>query len=413
MVLANEARAAQNVAPLAWQQGLADAALVHSEDLAAHGGNCDLHNSCNGELWWKRVQRYYPGWVGLGENVATSISDPVTLHEGWMSSAGHRANILNSSFTEFGAGIALGQTNFGMLAFATEDFGSRGMPSANAYPALPGGSIMPLLGGNEGRDLKVTYYHSGGGAPQAVRALVGSACVNLSLQKGKAAYGTYAVNRAFTGSGCVPVVFEAIRSDGVRHRFPKTDAILVGVGSGGALCAERTTAVPTQDCGGGGALPTPTPSVQPTPTPTPNLSQLKKLRVVLKPGKANASKGFVQIQATLPRLLDFDPSAGPVSLQLSFGQSGDWSETLPQLCGAKPCLKPNNRSTVYRGKFGPTTNLSFSRSKDSSWIVRFASREETLGSLDPGEVQLTLSADGRTFSGTADGALKQSGLFAD
>ena len=146
LVLANEARAAQNVPPLAWNADLGDAALAHSEDLAAHGGNCDLHNSCNGELWYKRVQRYYPAWVALGENVATSISDPVQLHEGWMSSAGHRANILNSSFTEFGAGIALGQTNFGKLAFATEDFGSRGLMSASAYPALPARLDLPARG---------------------------------------------------------------------------------------------------------------------------------------------------------------------------------------------------------------------------------------------------------------------------
>ena len=98
----------------------------------------------------------------------------------------------------------------------------------------------------------MTYYHANGGAPQAVRALVGPSCVNLSLESGKAAYGTYGASRSFTGSGCVPVVFEAIRSDGTRQRFPKDDAILVGVGSGGAYCAERTTAVPTQDCGGPG-----------------------------------------------------------------------------------------------------------------------------------------------------------------
>ena len=411
-MLTNEARAAANVPPVAWNDGLGSAAVAHSEDLAAHGGNCDLHNSCNGETWWKRVQRFYPGWIGLGENVAVSVSDPVMLHQGWMDSPDHRANILNKSFTEFGAGVALGQTNFGKLAFATEDFGSRGIPSASAYPALPGGSIMPLTGGTEARDLKVSYYHSGGGAPQAVRALVGTSCVNLSLKSGKAAYGIYGTSRSFTGSGCVPVVFEAIRSDGTRHRWPKDEAILVGVGSGGALCAERTTAVPTQDCGGGGN-PTPTPTPGATPTPTPNGTQLKALKVVLKPSKQNSSTAFVQIQATLPKLTAFDPSANSVSIRLRFGESGDWSETVPQLCGGSPCLKPNKKSTVYRAKLSPTTTLSFTRGKGSTWIVRFSSREETLGELDPGMVQLTLSADGKTFAGSATGELKQSGLVAD
>jgi len=412
LVLANQDRAAQNIAPLAWNDNLAAAALEHSTDLAAHGGNCpDLHNSCNGQLWYKRVQTYYPGWVALGENVAVSVTDPVTLNDGWMASAGHRANLLDASFTDFGAAVVLGQTNFGKMAFATEDFGSIGMPSKSAYPALPAGSISPLDGGTEARDLQVTYYDGVGGAPQAVRALVGPNCVDLKLQDGKTTYGTYGVSRQFTGSGCVPVVFEAIRADGVRARFPKSDAILVGVGAGGAYCAERTTAVPTQDCGGG-TSPTPTPVAQ--PTPTPDGTQLNALHVVLKHGKSNASKGVVQFQATLPQLTDFDPTTTAISVRLRFGQSGDWSQTLPQLCGSDPCLTLNKRATAYHSSYDSPTTLSLTRSKKNGrWTVHFTARAQSLGTLDSGAVDLTMSVDGATFTGSADGQLKKTGLVAD
>ncbi|MEW6269229.1 MAG: CAP domain-containing protein [Thermodesulfobacteriota bacterium] len=410
LVLANEARAQSNVPPLMWSDQLAEAAVVHSEDLAAHGGNCDLHDSCNGEVWWKRVQRYYPGWVTLGENVAVSVNDARTLHDAWMNSSGHRANILNSSFTEFGAGIAIGQTNFGKFAFATEDFGSRGALPIGAQPTLPGGAVTPAAGDTEPRELIVSYYHYNGGAPRAVRALVGSSCVNLALQAGRAAYGTYGANRSFSGSGCVPVVFEAIRSDGVRVRWPQNEAILVGVGAGGAYCAERTTAVPTQDCGGGG---TPTPTPTPGPTPTPDATQLSGLKVVLKPGQRDASKGLVQIHATLPSIVGFDPSAGSVSLRLNIGQSGDWSESLPQTCDGKPCLKPNARRTSYRAKYGPNQTLNVTRAQDGRWKLRYSSRNETLAGLSPGTVRLTVTLGGRTFSGSAAGELKQQGLVAD
>lgn len=123
----NEQRAANGVAPLRFSDELSAAAKFHSDDLAAHGGNCDLHNSCNGEIWSKRVGRYYPGWVALGENVATSVSDPEQIVTGWMNSGGHRVNILSSSFTEVGCAISFGLTPFGTLAFATADFGSRGL----------------------------------------------------------------------------------------------------------------------------------------------------------------------------------------------------------------------------------------------------------------------------------------------
>lgn len=411
LVLANQARAAANVPPLIWNDDLAAAAVVHSEDLAAHGGNCDLHNSCNGELWYKRVQRYYPAWVALGENVATSVSDPQILHDGWMSSAGHRANILNSDFSDFGAGIALGQTNFGKLAFATEDFGSRGMMSATAYPALPGGAVQPQTGDSAARDLAVTYYSANGGAPQAVRALVGTGCVNLTLQGGRAAYGTYGASRSFTGSGCVPVVFEAIKADGTRHRFPKDEAILVGVGAGGAYCAERTASVPTQDCGGPNVVPTPSPT--PAPTPTPDPTKLRKLRVALKPGKSNASQGVVQIQAKLPQVANFDPTAGPVVVDLSFGRSGDWSQTLPQLCGGAPCLEINKRANAYRAKYDASTSLGFTQGKDGAWTMRFVAREESLAGLAAGTVSVSVTIDGETFTASGDGQMKTNGLFVD
>ncbi|HEY8516995.1 MAG TPA: CAP domain-containing protein [Candidatus Binatia bacterium] len=409
-MFANEARAQQNIPPLMWNNQLAAAALAHSEDLAAHGGNCNLHNSCNGESWFKRVQRYYPGSVTLGENVAVSVNDARILHDSWMNSASHRSNILNASFTEFGAGIAMGQTNFGKLAFATEDFGSRGALPIGGHPTLPGGAVRPMIGGNEPRDLIVTYYHHNGGAPRAVRALVGPSCVNLSLQNGKAAYGTYGATRAFSGSGCVPVVFEAIRSDGVRVRWPENEAILVGVGAGGAYCAERTTAVPTQDCGGGG---TPLPTPNPEPTPTPGDAQLKALRVVLKPNPKKANKDVVQIQATLPDVGDLDPTSGPVSLRLDIGQSGDWTETLPQLCNGSACLKSNPKRTTYRAKYAPNQTLNLTRAANGTWKLRYASRNESLAHLQSGTVRFTVTLGGRTFSGSASGQLKQQGLVAN
>ena len=39
-----------------------------------------------------------------GENIAMVYPTPAAVVEGWMNSEGHRANILNSSFTEIGVG---------------------------------------------------------------------------------------------------------------------------------------------------------------------------------------------------------------------------------------------------------------------------------------------------------------------
>ena len=46
-------------------------------------------------------------WSAYAENVASGQSTPQSVTEGWMTSADHRANILNATYTELGIGYAL------------------------------------------------------------------------------------------------------------------------------------------------------------------------------------------------------------------------------------------------------------------------------------------------------------------
>jgi uncharacterized protein YkwD len=48
----------------------------------------------------------YP-WQASGENLAFGYPDASSVVTGWMNSSGHRANILNGTFTEIGVGYAL------------------------------------------------------------------------------------------------------------------------------------------------------------------------------------------------------------------------------------------------------------------------------------------------------------------
>jgi uncharacterized protein YkwD len=47
-------------------------------------------------------------YKSAGENIARGYTTPKAVVDGWMNSPGHRANILNSSFTEIGVGYASG-----------------------------------------------------------------------------------------------------------------------------------------------------------------------------------------------------------------------------------------------------------------------------------------------------------------
>lgn len=46
-------------------------------------------------------------WHAVGENIAWGYMTPDAVMTGWMNSAGHKANILGSSYTELGVGYAL------------------------------------------------------------------------------------------------------------------------------------------------------------------------------------------------------------------------------------------------------------------------------------------------------------------
>jgi uncharacterized protein YkwD len=49
-------------------------------------------------------------WQTVGENVAFGQANAVKVLDSWMHSRGHRTNILNSTFTEMGAGYAVDRT---------------------------------------------------------------------------------------------------------------------------------------------------------------------------------------------------------------------------------------------------------------------------------------------------------------
>lgn len=87
------------------------------------------------------------GWRSLGENVANGYRDAASVHDGWMHSPGHRANILGEGYTDIGvAFLRAGGTTWGVEVFATYPDGSAGAaartPATQPTPeaTAPGGT---------------------------------------------------------------------------------------------------------------------------------------------------------------------------------------------------------------------------------------------------------------------------------
>ena len=107
LTLANRSRAADGAAPLKWDPALAAAALQHCLRMAQEGpishqypGEADLAN---------RAGQAGAHFSVVEENIAsgTSPTDPLEIHQGWMHSPGHRANLLNREVDSVGIAVVI------------------------------------------------------------------------------------------------------------------------------------------------------------------------------------------------------------------------------------------------------------------------------------------------------------------
>jgi hypothetical protein len=133
--LTNIERQKVGVPPLALSTELTSAAQSYSVVLATSG--CFAH-TCGPvpDMADRLDQAGYQGWTAIAENIAAGYPTPETVVAGWMSSPGHRENLLSPSYAEIGIGLATGGGRFG--TFWAQDFGSRRVvPTAPAMETAP------------------------------------------------------------------------------------------------------------------------------------------------------------------------------------------------------------------------------------------------------------------------------------
>ncbi|MGD1107100.1 MAG: CAP domain-containing protein [Terracidiphilus sp.] len=100
--MANEARAQAGVGRLEWDQALAAAALQHCQRMAAEG---PISHQYRGELDLSaRAAQAGAHFSVIEENVAIGPSAD-RIHEEWMQSPGHRANLLSPDVDRVGVAV--------------------------------------------------------------------------------------------------------------------------------------------------------------------------------------------------------------------------------------------------------------------------------------------------------------------
>ncbi len=111
--LANQARAAAGAGPLEWDPALAEAARKHCLRMAA-AGNISHRYADEPDLT-ERAGAAGARFSLVEENVASAWDAP-TIHDAWMHSPGHRANLLNPEVNRVGIALVAGRNTLYAVA---------------------------------------------------------------------------------------------------------------------------------------------------------------------------------------------------------------------------------------------------------------------------------------------------------
>ncbi|WP_309569958.1 CAP domain-containing protein [Deinococcus sp.] len=107
---------------LTYNAALGQAAQGHATDMATK--NYFSHTSQDGRTFDQRITAAGYAWTRIAENIAAGQTTPESVVAGWLTSAGHCANIMNPALKELGVGYAYNAgSTYGH--YWVQDFGTR------------------------------------------------------------------------------------------------------------------------------------------------------------------------------------------------------------------------------------------------------------------------------------------------
>ena len=164
---------------------MADAARGHSEDMGLQ--DYFSHTSLDGRTAGDRIEDAGYTWNAYGENIAAGQPTPEDVIDGWMSSSGHRANILDPNFCDIGVGYAYVAAST-YRHYWTQDFGRQSGVSSCPQTvthtitasAGAGGSIAPQGNVPAAQDGDVTFTITPDAGYSVAEVLVDGEAVDIT-----------------------------------------------------------------------------------------------------------------------------------------------------------------------------------------------------------------------------------------
>lgn len=104
VTLVNQYRAQNGLSALTVSSALTNMARVKSQDMIDN--HYFSHQSPTYGSPFDMMTQFGIRYTAAGENIAYGQRDANAVMDAWMNSSGHRANILNSAYTQIGVGAA-------------------------------------------------------------------------------------------------------------------------------------------------------------------------------------------------------------------------------------------------------------------------------------------------------------------
>jgi hypothetical protein len=127
--LTNKERIKRNLNPLTENQQLMDAAHVKGDDMISK--RYFAHFSPNGTTPWNLLESKGYLFKTAGENLAINFTNSKDTVNAWMQSPKHRANILNTTYTDTGVAIVPDIYRDESSLLVVQMFGSQDIPVSN------------------------------------------------------------------------------------------------------------------------------------------------------------------------------------------------------------------------------------------------------------------------------------------
>lgn len=118
--LTNSERQGQHLLAVTENKKLSAAAQAKAQDMASKG--YFSHRGPDGQQPWVWMEKAGYAYQYAGENLAVQFVDSTDVVNAWMASPTHRANIVKTTYTEVGVGVAEGMYQGRLVTFVVQFF---------------------------------------------------------------------------------------------------------------------------------------------------------------------------------------------------------------------------------------------------------------------------------------------------